>query len=418
MDDFLERLRRRVNPLLLDGSESLLPVDWLGDAGLHFKWLPRDVASNLSNGRNVFHTLGGLERSYTVVTGPLREELLRRDQYTAQVHFALSDAWRSEDIDKLPVTKLVVDTPFAGRYAPSIEPTRPVEETPQFHRDVTAGEPVEVKANEAYTLEDDGWSNRPRYTTGSKGIVYQGMSTSIPHDALAGAFSGDVLRNVCHGVKALQVFLSLADGCHSVDVDKVELEIEGGRPEVWFPAKKLDILSLGFDPFYKNRLKVDHGLQRLGMVGLQRWFQWCSDHRNWQIVETMLRTDHMTSPVLLEAVGRRSVLDGTDAERNVYMQEAVAEVLRITDLKDDVRPEFAENLNKANNKLVKHLGQLQRDDFDRAARFANSAFVFAPFLAWFGILVLSQTDNLPMSIREAWRDVVVDAYKNVPNVNL
>ena len=141
MDDFLERLRHRVNPLLLDGSESLLPVDWLGEAGFHFKWLPRDVASSLSNGRNVFHTLGGFERRYTVVTGPLREELLRRDQYTAQVHFALSDAWRSEDIDKLPVTKLVVDTPFAGRHAPSIKPTRPLEETPQFHRDVTAGEP-------------------------------------------------------------------------------------------------------------------------------------------------------------------------------------------------------------------------------------------------------------------------------------
>ena len=92
------------------------------------------------------------------------------------------------------------------------------------------------------------------------------------------------------------------------------------------------------------------------------------------------------------------------------------EVLRITGLEDATHPDFAKKLDKANIKLVKHLGELKRDEYDRVGKFADYAFVFAPFLAWFGILVLSQKDNLPMSIREAWRDVIMDAYKKVPQM--
>lgn len=320
----------------------------------------------------------------------------------APIRYILDDHFG--DLQNIELAKVCVRTPCAGRVEPSIDAKRS-----GLWEAAIAGNPVEIVFRDAQQLTHDDWSNSVNFRIGSGGIVFDGMTTTIPTAKLRGPAG---LRDVRNKVQSLRVLLTLLNGGSHVEVDQTRVHFEGQERQpskMSFLLRDFEVLSYGLgDGYHKARLAVPNALLLIGMEGVKRWFGWSATFENQHLLNGWLYSERSIGALMaLEGLGRR-LKRREDCHGDVYFRMACNTVLREFCLQEILNGDDVEELNQANNKLVKHIGDIPADIHKKHQRTLQLGAVLADFVVAYGILKDALGD-LPSAIDDAWRTEIESA---------
>ena len=412
----LEDMKSRLGAVSLDGDDQPLSASITDDLlGLVLRDVPQSLRERLTSHdqENIIHS----ERagvSATFVTGQMRRVSSLNDDYAATIKCVVRDVLLTKQhINATQVSKIHVETPFIGRLEPSLKRARvPDFFDSGFAESVMGGDPIDLIVERAHRLSHGDWLNEPRWTIGQGGLAFHGMTTTIP---LSDQPNRQDVFDVQHHVDILRILLTLLHGGYTVDIESVRLSLphEDRSFETIFPMRKFTILPYGTDPFTWNRLRQMDGLDLIGLHGMEKWFCWCSNFRNWSIVRHWMYSESsLASFTALEGIGR--VIKRRQGHKgNVLFSSAFGTVLAELNLEKSVPKNIKIALNNANNMLVKHIGDLKDEDDESYRRFAESAAIFVSLLVGYALLKTA-LDELPCKIDAAWRREIATALEHVP----
>ena len=407
MKEHLIRLKDQLSSLSLQGEDHELHGQITNDLqGLVLKDPGRKIKQTLveREGDCIFLCRRTFNPA-TIVTGPMNMHGWK--DLAAPIKYILDNYFN--DLDNIGLSKIHVKTPCVGRIEPGVEITDSHED--DFWKAAFAGKPIEMKVQHGKQLSHDGWSNGVNLKVGSGGLVFEGMTTTMPTAGLRGLKGLSVVRD---RVQHLRVLLTLLNGGHHVEVETTSVNFigQGGSQlptKMSFLLRDFNVLSYGLgDGYYKNRLAKRTALSMIEMEGVKRWFQWCDKFENRHLLNFWLYTERTAGPLLaLEGLGRRlKRQDGYHGD--VYFKSACETVLEKFTLDSILNEDEIEALSRAHNKLVKHIGDVSACVHEKHQHTLHLGAVLADFLVGYGILK-NALGELPSAIENAWRSEIEKA---------
>ena len=405
MKEQLNRLKDGLSIVSIQGEDQILHAQITDDLrGLKLKDVPNERMQILLDSRDdCVLVCRNAFNAHTIVTAPMRSyglgDLVAPIKYTLGGYF--------DNLQNSELSKISVVTPYAGRLEPRIE----AQSKNESWEAIVSGKPVEVSSQYAKTLTHGDWSNGVNLRVGSGGLMFEGMTTTIPVAGLRGMAGFGEVRNKVH---SLRVLLTLLNGGRAVEVDKVHIRLDEKckhphTVEMSFLFRAFDVLSYGLgDRYYKSRLTVPHALFLIGMRGVESWFEWCDAFENRHLLDFWLHSDRSIAALMaLEGLGRR--LKRRDGYRgNVHFKAACEAVLQEFGLSSVLNNRDIQDLNRANVKLVKHIGDVSADVHKKHQRILELGATLADFVVGYGIL-RGALGKLPKEIDDAWREEIVSA---------
>lgn len=341
----------------------------------------------------------------TIITGYIRHDFWRRHHGDAHILYVLDDPVGT-DLDDKSISKVHIQTELAGNMWITDVQWHDEED---FLPKSQSGEPVQIAIKGVGPLKEDGWVIGANWSIGSKGISFSGMTTTMP---VQGACGLGGLKKVRQATQSLRVLLTLLNGGKTVDVQKVSVEWEGGGDapptNVIFPMKDFHILPLTLgDGYYKNRLARPDAIKQIGINGVKQWFAWCDKFENRHLLEFWCHASKNTASLsALEGLGRR-MLRRQGYTKDVHFRRACKAIMQEFQLQDILNDADICKLNHANNKLVKHIGDVAEHEHNQAERIFELGSILADFIVGYGLIRDALGDALPKLIDDAWRNEII-----------
>ena len=373
---------------------------------------------------------------FTIVTGRLLRIDSLHHRYAASIRCVLygvaledSGAWGAAQEN---IQSIVVATPVTARITPSVEVVKE-RDINQFWAGILSGDEFTAKLQYANPLHRGDWNCGYHMSIGSSGISFNHMTAELPVGQRTRA-DGNPLALIAERIDAWRVLLTLLQGGGSNTTvigaslrmrGKLGVQFKDGdgfkhtkNIPVLFPLRQFRCLDRLPAPFHRHSLAQLDALDRIGMGGVAQWCTWYADFMNQSIVSHWLHTDEFLGAFpALEGVGRRLARSSTHPTGDVHFGAAMKAVLKQVWSWDPIEEAVVDALNEANNKLVKHIGDIHASEDREWRRWTFPASRFAALLVGYALLKIG-VGGLDSHLEGKWRPVLLQAHTDVADQSI